>query len=569
MRWPKSFRGGCGLVKCSVADHSAADALTREDWGLLGAVSLIIFVANANYVSGLYLLWHDDVTSYFHSINNHMMMRGGATVTRHLIVDNFLAQIMANVSPFVARLVLIATGGVPLFLLCYLALRCGFMLAPGAAALGAGLPLLLAGQWEIFVGINLSYVVFDAAFCFACILILSFARKADSWIATIIASLLIAISISDGMFSSALLAPAIFWAALFIRPRSLPKSALILVSVIATTIKVVREQASLGRAQWASDPWHAVVSNIAVPIDTVLPGGEFSALALLLVVGIAGLASVYLSIRYKAYWLVAVVGFAAALYIVPIVIYSVGRGGFPNRYSFIPVVGLACFAGVLFHFASAFVRSAVASRGELKLASGSLSLAAGVVLVGMLLLGFQKATHVEQHIDTVSRRTKLVSDYLHYGASGPVRAGVDIRPQDQLILVAENNFPYLYPHRGPGLGYLRFVTSNNNIVGYAGRRRQCADPFSPWESFWAHGPGGLTTERPIRIVGFFGPNGRGTEMDHMLSTQGEDLNAPWVLYEAGHLGARPLGHGSGREALEALLSEHGLEPHQIAFSCGL
>lgn len=569
MQWSKSFRGCSGLVACSAPDDGAAGALTREDWGLLGIVSLIIFVANANYVSGLYLLWHDDVTSYFYSINNHIIMRGGATVTRHLIVDNFLAQIMANVSPFVARLVLIAAGGVPFFLIGYLALRYGFMLTSGAAALGAGLPLLLAGQWEVFVGINLSYVIFDAAFCFACILILSFARRADSWIATIVASLLIAISISDGMFSSALLAPAIFWAALFIRPRSLPKSALILLSIVAATIKVVREQASLGRAQWASDPWHAVVSNITTPIDTVFPGGELSALALLLVVAIVGLASVYLSIRHKAYWLVAVVGFAAALYIVPIVIYSVGRSGFPNRYSFIPVVGLACFAGVLFHVASAFVRCVVGSRGEFKPASGSLSLAAGVVLVGMLLLGFQKATHVEQHIDTVSRRTKLVSDYLHYGASGPVRAGVDIRPQDQLILVAENNFPYLYPHRGPGLGYLRFVTSNNNIVGYAGRRRQCADPFSPWESFWAHGPGGLTRERPIRIVGFFGPNGDGAELDHLLSTQGEDLNAPWVLYEAGHLGARPLGHGSGREALEALLSEHGLEPHQIAFSCGL
>ncbi|OLF81341.1 hypothetical protein AWH62_01325 [Maricaulis sp. W15] len=567
------FRRGLelrGLFLRSLSFNGSMNPVAgREDWALMFVGATIIFVANANYISDLYLLWHDDATSYFQSSLNHMMRRGGGTVTRHLIVDNFLAQIMTNVSPFAARLVLIAVGGVPLFLTAYWALRLGFSLAPAGAALAASLPLVIVGQWEIFIGINLSYVVFDVAFFFVCILFLVYGRHANNWPATVIVSALIAFTISDGISSSVLLVPAIFWAALFIRPKSLLQSALICFSIILVTTKVVREQSSLGRAEWAGDPLRAVLSNFATPIDTVLPGGELIAWVVLLALFAMAVGAIYFAILKKEYELLAIIGFAAAVYVVPIIIYSIGRGGFPNRYSFISVVGLSCSVGVMFQIVASFVRGALSAESAGGQVSTGPSFASGVVVLCVLALGFQKSIHVEQHIGVISRRIELVSNYLHYASRGPIQAGVDIRPQDQLILVAENNFPYLYPHRGPGLGFLRFVTSNLNVVGYAGRRRLCADPFSPWESFWSHGPGGLTVERPIRIVGFFGPNGEGAELSHLLSTQGGSLDGPWTLYQTGDFGARPVGEGEGRETLEALLAGRDLEPHEIAFSCGL
>lgn len=540
----------------------------------IGFITSVIAIANALYVADLFMLWHDDNQSYYIAGLDQMTNRLSGDISRHYIVDNFLLHILANTSPFIARLAAILTGGIPLAILAYLVLRFGLFLRPEAAAFGAAGPLLVAGQWEIFVGVNLSYVVFDAAMFFAAVLLLMWARQANRWSVTVLASAAVAVSISDGMVSSLLLGPVLLWAVLFIRPRSLLQSALMASALIAATLKAFLEQRDSGRAALADEPWDALLRDLPLSLDFLLPGGVAWAWAALVVFALMATAGAVWSWRSRSIHPVLGLGLAAALYLVPVVIYSLFRPGFPNRYAFLPTIAVFIGLAVIIHFALSLLARQFDKHQPTE-PEANWSLPSGVpgaiVLLILAGLAYHKSQYEAPIFTLISNSTRLVADYFNPPLN-PIAGAVEIDTSAQLMVLSESGFPYMYPHRYPALGYLRFVTGNPRAVGFAGSRKLCADPFEEWSSPWEPGPGGFSTESPISAHAFRGLNGTGAALSHLLATPGNDLEsseAEWTLYEIGDFGARAVSDGEGRAELESQLADLGIAPHLIAFSCGL
>lgn len=534
--------------------------------------TVVVAICNAIYISDLYMLWHDDNQSYHFAGLNQMSGRL-PEVSRHMLVDSFFLHILADVSPFVARIAVILLGGVPLLVLSYTAYRFIFRLRHEVAAFASAAPLVVAGQWEVFVGVNLSYIVFDAAIFFAALLILKWASSCNQWAATALASVSIAFALSDGMVSSILLAPVLLFAAYFIRPDSLYQTGVIAVSIIGATLKAVQEQNGTGRARFADEPVKDLIQGLQAPLDFLLPGGWVPATIALLILGAWCLIGLLWSLRDRRAHPVLTLGFAAALYVVPVAVYSLFRPSFPNRYAFLPTIAVFLAVGVLLHLIiqrlpEKLGRASGDAKDTWAIPSGHAGLA---VLVLLGALAYHKSQYEAPLFQLINRATKQVADYFN-PPSDPIAGMVRLNTGAQLLVLSENGFPYMYPHRYPALGYLRFVTGNPTAVGFAGSRRLCADPFQPWNSPWSVGPGGFSPELPFSAHAFRGQNGSGTPINHMLSTTASDLDAPeshWVLYEIGEIGAIIAAEGTGRSALEAELARLAIEPHHVAFSCGL
>lgn len=549
--------------------------ITGQDYILALFVALIVAIANLLYVLDLFMLWHDDNQSYYASTLGQILNRVGGTVSRHVVVDNLMLHVMANGSPYVARALVIFLGAVPLAVMTFFTLRLGFGVGRAGAVLGSALPLVLAGQHEIFVGINLSYVVFDMVMFFSALLLIIWMYRTRSWGAVITGSIAAAILLAEGIVSSVLVAPAlIFFAALF-GSVNWPQRLVPIAAIALATLKSAREQSALGRADMSETPIAAVLSNLPRPLDFILPGGPGVAWFVLALLIAIALYAVFVAIRSRSFVFVTGMGMAAALYMVPVVLYSVGRPGFPNRYAFIPAIGLAVALAVVVHLLAVWLDERAKGSDWLSKHRivGDMMPTTFAAILAVFAMGYQKSQHVDPIFGLISNTTKMVSEYFNPRAN-PISIAAQETSGTQLIVLAESGFPYMYPHRYPALGYLRFVTGDDRAVGFAGNRKLCATPFEPWGGPWQFGPGGFAEDLPGRIVAFRGENGTGAELSHVLSTEASALDTAegpqaWTLYRFDQSGAESLAEGAGRAALEAALGERDLQPHQLAFSCGL
>jgi hypothetical protein len=549
--------------------------ISANDYLVAAFIAIIVAVTNIVYVADLFMLWHDDNTSYYTATQGEMLNRLGGTVSRHFIIDNILLQIMANVSPFVGRVATIILGAVPMAVLGYFSLRSWFGLSVSASTLGATMPLVVTGQFEVLVGINLSYVVFDIALFYAALLLLVWMERAQTWGVAIIASVGLAVIISDGMVSSILLGPALLICVALGQKIPLLTRLLPAFAVIGASLKTLLEQTGMNRAQWASDPIEAVFTNLPRPVDVLLPGGGVVAWLVVLVLGMTVVYALLHCLRSKSATLLHVIGAAATLYLVPILIYSIGRPGFPNRYAFISVVGVSIAFAIGVHVVGAYLDRKTNQSYFTKgiETPNALMPSTIIVMLAILMLGFQKSQFVDTKFRLISQTSTLVTRYFNPRNDPLSIAGY--QPSDyQLLVLSESGFPWMYPHRIPALGWLRFVTGDDRAIGFAGSRQLCADPFEEWEDPWKYGPGGFSMDQPIRVVAFRGENGLGTELHHVLTTEATALDTSdgpqrWSLYEVGEFGARQIVDGAGRSDLEAQLVLLELETSSIALSCGL
>lgn len=548
------------------------ERLCRGDFIIVFLICFTVLVSNVIYVSDLFMLWHDDNQSYYFSSLNQMSGRL-SDVSRHTIVDSFLLHVMANVSPFFARVVTILIGALPLAILSYLVMRLALRLRPEAAAFGACGPLVVAGQWEIFVGINLSYVVFDASVFFLVVLLLVWARQASNWAVTLLVAPCVAIAISDGIVSSILLGPALLWCSFFIRPKSIWQSCIVSIVIVGGTVKSIFEQGSTGRAVFADEPVERIFRDLPATLDFLLPGGLMPAwIALALLAAFAIIGSLW-SLRWRCSHPVFGIGLAAAMFLVPIIIYALFRPSFPNRYAFLPTIAVFILLAIGAHLVLNRVSRALGGTGIARANSWSLpsGVAGSILLLGLGGLAYHKSQYEEPRFTLMTNTARLVSDYFN-PRENPIAGSVGVDTREQLILLSENGFPYMYPHRYPALGYIRFVTGDPTAVGFAGARKLCANPFEPWGGRWELGPGGFDEDQPISAHAFRGQNGRGAELKHLLATGATSLDAAdasWTLYEIGDFGARALSRGVGRAELEARLAALEIEAGSVAFSCGL
>jgi len=549
--------------------------ITGQDYVLALFVASVVAIANILYVFDLFLLWHDDNQSYYSASLGNMLIRGGGAITRHIVIDNILLHTMANVSPFAARVLAIFIGAVPLAVMLFFILRSGFGIDRAGAAFGASFPLIVSGQYEVFVGLNLTYVAFDAVMACAALLLIIWMYQTRSWGALISGSIGVAIILSDGIVSSLLVAPALVVFAALAKDVPLWSRALPISAVLLATTKSTLELSRQGLTQISETPFAAFLGNLHKPLDFVLPGGQMMAWAALLVFALLSLYALIVAWRARSSALLLGFGVAAALYLVPVFVYSLGRPGFPNRYAFLPVIGIAIALAVIIHLVARWLDSK-SGKFEPVLSlrmGGSITPATLTVIVAILGLGYQKSQHVDPMFSLISNTTRVVADYFN-GRRDPISVVGAPTSGVQLIVLAESGFPYMYPHRYPALGYLRFVTGDDRAVGFAGSRKLCATPFEPWGGPWQFGPGGFAEDLPGRIVAFRGENGTGAELSHVLSTEANALDTAdgpqaWTLYRFDQSGAESLTAGAGQAELEAALAERDLQPHQLAFSCGL
>lgn len=567
LSWPSRY--------ISTYDDAPTAPITPSlDIPWLVIVSVIVFSVNVLYVSDLFLLWHDDSAYYHVALEKDLIVRGTYFVARHAPLDSLLFHILANVSPLAARIAVIITGAVPAALLGYLAARLAFRFSPAAAALVGALPFLLTGQWEIFVGVNLSYVVYDLAVFHLCVLIIAWTRSQQAWGAVLVSTAGIAALISDGIDSNALVGPALLWCALFVRPSSIWKAAMLWIAISGATLKGALEYSSHANNEAHSDVVIRVLHNILLPIDFVLPGGLVVAAIGFAPLAIAALLGVAYALYERRPGLLPAMGTAAALYLVPIIIYSAGRGGFSNRYGFLPTAGLALSAAALLEPLLIKVSSPRFSGTAGAVLRSGFSVAAGIIVLVLSVLGFQKAQFKPELPTLQSNVTRLIHEYFTERDNEPIRSAVQAGETPQAILSVAGGVPYLFPYRGWSLGYVELATGRDDVMGFAGPHNLCGNPFGPWIDMLQRGPGGFTQDAGLRIVGFRGDNGRGRELNYVLATDAEALDVdgipqPWSLYETGVDGSRIVAEGAGRSALETSAASLGLTPAEIALNCGL
>lgn len=547
-----------------------------EPWLWPVFVTTLVVVANAFAVWHLDLAWHDDVTSFAHHVFGIPTPRGHFN-PRHGVLDSIQYALFSGASPLTARMFVILAGGIPAVLLGYAVARTIFGFERPFAALFASIPYLTIAQYEIFVGVNLSYIVFDFAALYACLMIVAMLRHntkiALSAIgATIVAGIIIYCTLTNILFG-----PVVAILSIFILRGSIIHRILMIGAASAASYISIQKQLLSQRAHDIPLPQaiEAAIYNLGRTADRYFIGDMTTAWAILGILTILMIAAgLYSLVRF--HWKGAVVPITFGIFVFgSILMYSVSFTWFPNRYGFIAVAGFGLGMAWFMDATARLVTEAAPGRAA-KLTSDLLATLAALLIAFMAYTKAQGLPQVRHLHDF----TQTVRAYLAGGAYGrSVDRGAAfqrLQSANQLMIITDGRNPVQYKHTYPSLGFVRFVTGRRTeIMGWSGEGDRCSDPFAPWTHDWQQGPAGFTPELPIRVVGFRRNYGSGTEVEYMLRAPERALETaegaanPWQLYQLSGGTPQIVSEGRGSDALRAELNRLGLTPLQVALNCGI
>lgn len=547
-----------------------------EPWLWPVFAATLVVAANAFAVWHIDLAWHDDVTSYAHHVIGIPTPRGFSN-PRHGVLDSIQYALFSGASPLTARMFVILAGGLPAVLLGYAVARTIFGFRRPFAALFATTPYLTIAQYEIFVGVNLSYIVFDFAALYACLMIVAILRDNTRISVSAIGAITIAGLIIHGTITDILFGPAIAILSIFILRGSIIHRLMMTGSAIAASYISIQKQLLSQRAHDIPLPQaiEASITNLGRTANQFFIGDQTLAWVILGTLTILLIAAgIYSLLRFR--WSGAIVPITFGIFVFgSILMYCISFTWFPNRYGFIAVAG---FGLGMAWFLDATARL-VAEAAPEQTAKITNDILAALVALLIAFLAYTKAQGLPQ-VRYLHDFTQTVRAYLAGGAYGArVERGVQfqrLQAANQLMIITDGPNPIQYKHTYPSLGFVRFVTGRRTeIMGWSGEGNRCSDPFAPWTHDWQQGPAGFTPELPIRVVGFRRNYGSGTEVEYMLRAPERALETaegaanPWQLYQLSGGTPQVVSEGRGSDALRVELNRLGLTPLQVALNCGI
>ena len=552
-----------------------ARAWLSEEKDMLREPKTILFIglgiallANTLLAAQYFGLWHDDGWGVLLSDRKLYASWFGSIYSRHGLTDMLLRDVMSQVSPYSARVLLIVIGVLPAiaFSALYLTKRSPFSAAVCVAI--ATMPFLIPTIPDIPLGLNLGYIVFDFAIVFA---LLKYWPTRDSSLlhCYVVMPIAVLYGVSEGMVSIAFLAPVLVGAGIYRLRTDGLKSLAVLVATFVAFGKVIFEEISLSRASAELGNVRNITKNLMELLDLAFPV-LLPAFLVFLVIGfitaiIAALIGFFRA-DTRGEGLIVALGLA----IMPLLVYTLFQDFYSPRYAFASLFGLYALTAFGIAVPIWILGRWRAKKDDRETSAvlrefGALAVTTTLSIAVMCGAGFKKSQ---------AKQTEVVRDTTFFEG---VKRDLFVPPSKALEFENVHQFIIVlgigtYRTQMPRTsGILRLLTGDELAIGAIARHDSCGNPFSEGIAFDGR-LSGMISDQPIAVIGRGGAYKRRYDVPYLLAVDlksaGEAFkDQNWVLYSVDDFRVSVETQGLGASELSSFMGERNIETADIALNC--